>query len=322
LDAGAQTIAGVTVNWQAPAGCGSEGEVHARLAQALGPDWSHPSQVAATALLERRDRSWRLEFSASVDGTISRRDLDVDSCEAAVVATALFTLLAVAPGMVEKLDVSVLDAPIDAAPPEIAPQATEAAPPPVVDDEVQAPSSVASPPSARAPGIATTAGVAGVIQTGLIADVTAGLEAMLNVHTQWLRLGARGQWFPAQSAELGGGPSVEMSLLGTGLEGGLLLHEERFIWGPFLGIGANFATGKAVGTTAPRSGDTSWIAISAGFGLDWPLSERWTLSATGGAVTPLHRPVFSISGLGPVHRPDPIEAKAGLGVSFELVSRN
>lgn len=110
LTAGAAPLEGVSLTWEAAAGCGSEAAVYERLAEALGPEWSSPTPVLARARLTPVGQIWHLEFSAVMEGAESRRELAVDSCDAAEVATALFTLLAVAPDFVEKLDTSLLNA--------------------------------------------------------------------------------------------------------------------------------------------------------------------------------------------------------------------
>lgn len=325
VDAQAQAPKGVTLSWQAPEGCGSAEEVYARLGQALGSEWSAPSEVAAQALVTADGNHLRLGFSATVDRELSRRDLEVDSCEAAVVATALFTLLAVAPGMVEKLDVSALEpgenTPAPDAPSDAEPEAPVAAPAPPSENKPKlAPAKAPRKPSEE-PLFGAHASLGGLVQTGAIAKVAGGAEAAFGLHTQRLSFGVRGQWLPPRRTQVGEGASVEMGLLGAGLDATWLFHVGRITWGPSVGVGVNFASGSAVGTTAPESGSTSWLAIGAGLGLDWSLSERWALSGSAGAEAPLRRPIFSIQGLGAVHRPDSVQVKAGLGVSFELVSR-
>lgn len=323
LTAGAAPLEGVSLTWEAAAGCGSEAAVYERLAEALGPEWSSPTPVLARARLTPVGQIWQLEFSAVMEGAESRRELAVDSCDAAEVATALFTLLAVAPDFVEKLDTRLLNAHEGRGSPDTqgSPPTAKPGPPGALKRTPQPGPKTTSPSTHEVRGFI---GLGGMVQTGVIADFGQGPEVRAGAEVGRLRLVARGYWLSPQRSGLEepAGASVEMSLLGAGLEVALALRGPQLAWGPYLGIDANLASARAFGITSPESANTSWAAAGGGLWLDWPVSERLAINACVGVAAPLHRPTFSIGGLGTVRRPSPIEAKLGLGLSLELSSRN
>jgi hypothetical protein len=78
-------------------------------------------------------------------------------------------------------------------------------------------------------------------------------------------------------------------------------------------------SGTGAGVNRPRSANALWLAPSLQAELAYRIAgSRLSLNARAGAALPLDRDEFVLDGLGTVHQPSSLAARAGLGVAVAL----
>src|SRR5580658_1472911 len=87
----------LTLTWDAPPECPSEGDVVADVQRRLGASVSGKMVVAHAKVSRRRDSTWRVVLVATQDGAKGQRTLDAPTCAAVASATALILALTIDP---------------------------------------------------------------------------------------------------------------------------------------------------------------------------------------------------------------------------------
>jgi hypothetical protein len=285
-----QQNAPFSLEWSAPAGCGSGDEVRRRAEALLGgpiePRLRHALSARGTVAEANGRFSLRLETVD--DGLPGERNLESASCEELVSATALIIALAVDPKTVANrtgTNSAPASAPQPAAPPQPA---------------------VATPPSARAapaPADATAAHralrVTGYLDAGIAADLGAlpgfaigpSLAGAVGVERLRLRIGATyfaPRFADSPDATSHGTRGADVSLLVGALSGCYVLVQRTEVsaCADFEG-GALFASGS--GFQQPRDATTAWYAAGASVDVVVALTGPLTLRAALGAMFPFGR---------------------------------
>lgn len=87
------------------------------------------------------------------------------------------------------------------------------------------------------------------------------------------------------------------------------------------GVEVGALLGASYGVTSPRAGASPWVAPIVGGLLRWPFTRAVALRLDLQLAVPLVHPAFRVEGLGVVHAPEPVGARAGAGIEIDLFSR-
>jgi hypothetical protein len=307
LHAHAQDALPLELQWRAPAECPSAADVRAELARiARARPGSVLTPLSADVEVQRRSSAYALTLQTVHAGEHGERQLEATDCKTLLRTLTLILALSYGAG-VEMADET---APPAREQPSKAAQraATEAAPPP----------SAAAPRPERAgaqPAAANTAPGArdgrntelavwlgGGVQLGLLPTAalatTAGIEWRPGAWSLGLQLTA---WPLASSTGIA---NVEARF--DGLAGALQacrrLPLAPFTLGLCAGAQAAALRGRSVGATSDGSSVAPWYALLAATTLSWPRDSWLAGRLEAGLAGSLDRPLFSIEGVGPVHR--------------------
>jgi len=107
---------------------------------------------------------------------------------------------------------------------------------------------------------------------------------------------------------------VDVGLHVLALRGGWA--SDRMPLRAWLGVELGSMTGAGVALHDPRVGAGRWIALSAGFGVAWPMSRHSRLVGTFELAVPVERAQFSLADGSEIYEPAPASARCALG--FEV----
>jgi len=348
---------GLSLDWQAPAGCPDQATVRGRVAAMLGAAAIEGSDLAASGRVRASGEGWRLELELVRAAGRERRSLADRDCAALADAAALMIAVTIDPRVAVAL-----------------PQAREAVVPEVVVPEAVVPEVVVPPPlpavpqdrpavpedrpavpedrAAVAPRAASEAvpqdspgapeavpkdrPVRRRIELGLRAAAGASFTRILPGPSAALELalalGGRG-W----RVELGGGfaPPVRTTVSATPAIGGsfrLGFAELRGCGVPALRraplafplcvglqVGAMHGQGEGAGLEQKLAARSLWLATRLGGALRWrPRDGRVALWLGLDAIVALTRPSFETAGGVRVHRAAGVGGQALVGVEVRL----
>jgi hypothetical protein len=332
-------LQGISVDYAAPAGCGSQREVLAGLREALGANVDGLPSVNAVIDVTPSGSNYVLSFRAQKGAVESRRALVLDSCEAAREVSVLLLLLAVDPILAESLGASrvVEQAQAPAPPPAPVAEATPTQPGTVRLTPAAAPTprlTRRAPSRPRAP--AHDGHERGWVDGGwfalgglLVSSVTpaAGFGVALEggVRRAPFRVGASGGWARSLAATVDEvpGASLSASLLRAHLMASWELGPRDLRFGPVITLGVERVDAEVRGISAPTSGSTPLLSATAGGWLNLVVSRGWGLTARASALIPLEQPRFRVAGLREaLHQPGPVGADVVLGVSWAWGSQS
>jgi hypothetical protein len=127
---------------------------------------------------------------------------------------------------------------------------------------------------------------------------------------------------PDQALEAADGAKVRFSLLSAHLRAMVPFGTRALRVGPYAALGVERLAGEVAGISESRPGATFLLSSSGGVEGRALLTGHLGLSAHGGALVPLERPVFRVAGIeGRIHEPDALGAEAFLGVFWEYGSQ-
>ncbi len=287
--------------WSAPPGCPSEAEVEALLAEERGAAPRAVPDVVTTAVATPTEvGTWKVTIVVRTTEAEVRRQLELDSCEAAAEAVALVYGLALA------------DAPASDPPPagsapsvpgpparsktaEARPLESAPDPPPDRAEEPLVPTRSEPPPTS--PGRAKPSGV---VHAGAGAGIgslgQASGHVMLGTALVWprLRWGLRidhaiARRFRIDPGNFGG----NLSALTGGFEVSVPVDIGPTQLLPTAGIRAGGARARGVGGTSARTRWVPWLVAAAGVSVVWPASRRWRLRVGAELEVPLVRHTFT-----------------------------
>jgi len=287
--------------WSAPAGCPSQAEVEALLAEELrtNPEAGGAAVVTAVASATEQGR-WRVKVVVRTTEAEVRRELELDSCEAAAEAVALVYGLALA------------DVPASASPPSelesIVPSTpnvhTPAVPPrsnsPTGAPRQDTPSPPIREPSPGAPPASRRPKPSGVLHAGAGAGMgslgRASGHVLLGTALVWprLRWGIRldhalARRFRIAPGDLGG----NLSMLTAGMEVSVPVELGPVQLLPTAGVRAGSVRARGVGGGSARTRWVPWVLGAAGLSVVWPASNRWGLRVGAELEVPLVRHTFT-----------------------------
>jgi hypothetical protein len=284
----------VHLEWVAPAGCPSHGEILEAIERTVGAG-ARGGAVDARVIVTAGERELRAELTVSASGATSTRSLTGESCRAIADAATLVIALAANP------DAVPLASP--PAPPPPAPPTSAAAPPPV-------------------PRRAVFVEASFLVDSAILPAAGLGGELAVGWSPAHFALEITGAFVGPERATLASAPSQGASLwLGhLGARACYELFDARIDVGPCLGGGVEWTPARGFGTTPDQPANaTGQMGVgSLGGRAIVRASSRVALRLVGEAVVPLTRPTFVIDGGGQVFQTPAASFRATAGVEVHF----
>lgn len=291
--------------WEAPPGCPSAGEVHARVARlrASGGSTAAPRPVEVRARVSGAGEAWRLDLSLITEQAATDRVLEGSSCAELADATALLVVLA-------------SDA--DAGPPaagEAGSRERDRSTPPF--PEPTPPGAPRTAPRPVAPGVRLALRLFGAGDVASLPAPSLGGGAAAALDVGPVRAEVVGTWLPGREARVGDGDAgAEVSLVAVTPRGCWVPHRGTVEVAGCLGLELGSLRAEAFGVSDPGVGSALWLAPHVGVlgGLELAPPVRVVVGVE--AAVPLARERFVLGGVGDVHEPPPVTARATVGLEL------
>lgn len=279
--------AAADVTWTAPRGCPTDADVRAKIATRVGE--LSLDDVAIDVRVARTGGA----FTATFDG----RTLTAAKCSELADAVAL---------IVARLATEAQQIEIEIEPPP----STTATRPARESRALVLPTTREHQPVAWSSGFRALA-LSGIGMTPEV-GVGADLSAFVQRDTTFVELGYA-RWVPRPMQILATADgAVEFDLQLVALRAGWASTKMPLRgWGG-IEVGQMHGSGPALRT--PESGVGRWVAISSGFGVGWPISQRTRLVGTFEVAVPIDRAKFQFMDGSEVREPAPISARSALGL--------
>ena len=257
-------------------------------------------------------------YAVTVVTAAGERAFDGETCEAAANALSVILALAVdpnastTPSAIRPEAVPAQEAtptPPPAGPPPPVPVAPVVPIAPETKSKTQP-----APPHRRAP--MTVGGSAlFIIDTGLLPEVGFGPAAALRLNAGPFSAELGGKLLLPRSVTFEGEPSAggTFRYAGVGLDGCLRVLLPLTAC---LGVELGDLTGDGDGVDTPFDRTATIVSLEAGAIGRWEVGREFSLEGRLGALVPTKRPEFGLEGFGPLHRPDAVSVRAGVGVAF------
>lgn len=179
------------------------------------------------------------------------------------------------------------------------------------------------PPAVRPPALRVHASIAA--EAGALRDVAPMVRAGVALVPGPLRVEATGllAWGGHLAAPSAPGKGAELWLAGGALEACYEAHvgPRSIAVAACGGVEVGAMLGTSYGVTFPRTGASPWVAPLVGGLFRWPFTRAVALRLDLQLAIPLVHPEFRVEGLGVVHAPEPVGARAGAGIEIDLFSR-
>lgn len=183
--------------------------------------------------------------------------------------------------------------------------------------------SVPAPRAALPPALRVHASIAA--EAGALRDVAPMARAGVAFVPGPLRVEATGllAWGGHLAAPSAPDKGAELWLAGGALEACYEAHlgPRSIAVAACGGVEVGAMLGTSYGVTSPRTGASPWVAPIVGGLLRWLFTRAVALRLDLQLAVPLVHPAFRVDGLGVVHAPEPVGARAGAGIEIDLFSR-
>ena len=144
-----------------------------------------------------------------------------------------------------------------------------------------------------------------------------GFGAQAAVVVDHLRVGVLGTYFPHQRTSPPGGVGGGDFTLAFGALRGCYLPWRMGLMPAFcLQTELGALSGEAVNVSSPGHAESLWFAAGGGIHLAWRATSTVALTGGGDVLAVLSRDEFAIAGIGTIHRPPELTARASVGVEF------
>jgi len=248
----------------------------------LAPD---PPGVKTTSKVDKVGTHLRATLTIETARSKGERVLEAESCEALVRSAAVVVAMAATPQRVEEEEEPAEPAPPPPAPAPVAPAQSE--------HDSPAPARVEKTRFvARAESIADTAMLPSVVAGGGIA---LGLDALERLHVE-----AHASMFGTAEGRLDDGRGATFSLLSTGARGCWALTRGIEV-APCAGIEVMRLSATGFGAATTTKGDAVVVAPEGLLTLRVAISGPLAIRAGAGALAPISRQSFVITGRGSIH---------------------
>jgi hypothetical protein len=312
----------VRLVWTAPPECPSEQDVLTEMQRVLGGPPSRGAKATAEAR-QVSPRRWSEHLSTEVEGVAGERDLEADSCDGLVAATALILAWTIDPQRAASALIT-------------APSSVPASPPP--NPQAPAPAAKASPPVA--PPVAQAAHASddsshlspqvvfaseAISEAGTLPGPGFGEEMSVGGLLGRARLEASvANWLSAD-AKATSAPFVGQGATLHPLEGGAhgclrWQPTRRAEVDPCLGGGITVMTSDGLGESHPVHHVSTWGSLQGGVLGDWTLTGPLALRASMGFALHVRPPTFNIreNGDHPFYQVPTLAGRATLGLEVRF----
>lgn len=287
----------------APAACGGEAELRARVAvHVAGAHPEHMPVLDVALSVAEHEGGFRAELALREAEVETERTLADARCDVVFDAAALVIAFALVPGLALR------------EPDDPAERDTVVAPDPVVP-ATQVSASDGAPAASGALRLAAHGSV------GVLPGVVVGGELTGALLIDWVRLevGVRGTPFAGARFAAAGSAGADLGMAaGLVRVCGMAAPATALELGGCLGVEAGAAFGRGVGLSSPTDAAAPWVALEGAlrtFWVPWPfLAFLLELQA----LVPVVRPVFTVAGLGVLARPEPVGGALRLGLELRF----
>lgn len=305
---------GLTLSWQAPAGCPSASELRDATLRTAGEATAR-EPIDARVRVEQTDRGerWSVTIQTTRAGiTSAERRLQASSCAALADATAVVLALAMVP------DERAAEPATAPAPAPLPARAPAPASPGVA---VVKPSKTAASEhevAARDPythALAASASLA-TDATSLPAPAVGG-RAGVAWTPDAARIELAGTYYSYQSKTTDTSQAgAKLTLLTAGARGCWALLRGPVELSPCAGADLDIVRASGFGARANYDASAAWISAAAGALVRVPVGSWLALRAHADATAPLARPRFVVEGDGAVHQPSTFGLRGAIGAEL------
>ena len=301
----ARPAGAASFGWSAPDGCPAEASVRARLERDFGADFAVTPGLDFEATVTERSGSFELVLKARArDGAVQERRIRAATCDELV--DALVAAMALARQSLES------------PPPDSEPPAADAETKPEPEPEPRAPAASPTVKAAPADGaeLAAVLALGGLLDVGALPSPAFGVEALAGLEWPSLELWVRGALTTPNQSTLEGGAG-EFDLAFGGASACYAPQEATWELSGCVTGEVGRIRGVGVGVGNAREGTSLWLALVPSARVAFRPSPRlWGLFAELGAVVPLARRPFELSGVGVVHQPSPVGLRMVVGIEL------
>lgn len=301
----------VNVTVTGPVGCPTSAAVAARVAAYLRHVESSVAlpQIEARLVL-RTDGAAVVGTLTMVEaGSATERELRDARCATVADAAALVIALALVPGLeVPSVDVS---AETDAA-------LVADGVPAVGEEDGDASDADGAAAARRQIAVSIRAGARGSV--GLLSRVAAGAELAVALRGPAWRAELALRTLPPVGARYSSDATFGGDLFAAtaALRGCGVFGVDRLELLGCAGVDAGAVFGSGFGVSAPANSAAPWFAIEGAVGLGWALHANFALLLELAVLVPVVRPVFTVAGLGELHRPAAAGGALSLGAELRF----
>lgn len=316
----APPAADLDVRWQAPPGCGSANEVQSTAREFASADIPPPmlERVHVEASVESGGGSTVVDIRVTTPLGVMEREVEADSCAAAVDAAAVVIAVALDPlTVVQTIRATPRGPPDPVPPPSMEPgPRPDSQPEPTPTRSADPPARPAEPRARtpRAPGGAIR--VAGLVDRGSLNGTTGGprLTSALTLGRARVEIG--GTYLAAREVrpfDEPGDPGVRIQLGEVSAQGCFVPTVSRVEFPTCAGFALGAMRGDGVDLARPSTNYDLWAAATVSAGVGWSASPHFGLWLQAEGLATLYRPAFVIDDLGTAFRAGPAAIRAMLG---------
>jgi hypothetical protein len=295
---------GLSLVWNAPAGCPPASFVQDRIRDVMGAGVRPSSPVQAEVSVQHGpDGVWRLTLDTTQDGQRGRRAFEADSCTAVTEAAALVMAMMIDPNA--RLEPRVPS-----------PRPTEDRPRP---SRPRSGAGVrAAPRAAGQSSMQLSLSPAMTLDWGSLPSPTMGAGAVWDLVWGAASVGFHGTWFPDRR-ETSAQPSagVEVGLLAAGVQGCIGGTSEVSVMA-CVGGEAGSLRADAFGVSRTQRAHPFWAGLTGGGKVRTPARGPLSAWVDLGMVLVWTRPRIELSPYGEVFRPAPVAGRVSAGVSYHF----
>jgi hypothetical protein len=286
--------------WTAPPGCPERAAVLDRVAELVG---SMPRaeddlwfEADVTSLEGGR---WRVVLRSGWPGSTAERRFESASCASIASATAFIISMSLDPAGVAERATRAVSTSRER------------------DEDARAERAPMSPPLAKEAAVHLAFGPRTTGDVGSLPKASLGAGAAISLWQAWWLVAASGQaWLPRQTAGNVYGAGGEIGLLTGELRGCAAIATSGARIDVCAGAEAGTSDGMGTGLAHPLRARGLWLAALGGLVLRPAASGLLGAWIGVDAGVPLAIPTYVIDGIGEVHRPWPVFARASMGVEF------
>jgi len=305
------------LRYQAPSECPPVAAVQEEVERLLGSALADAAEVVVRVQITRAPKDdWRVVLTVHDEHQAEPRTRVISGHSCAEVADAAALAAAIA---IRGRDPE--PNPADSAVSSASAAGVERRAPPELDPNAGKARSQAAPPRANSkrPPVRFALGASLLLDTRTLPSLAVGFEAaaLADFPGPSLRGMLFGGLLGSQEVRLSNGHGAKFDLLYAGLGVCGVKPFDRLSGLLCAGIEAGALRGEGL-VSAPRLGNSAWLAPRVDVGLSVPLLWGFSLTARGGAAFPVLQKTFVVDGDQAVHRPEGPTARVSAGLELSL----